>query len=77
MRKRGDGKIQIPAGNDDLDMIQVNVFRPDNEIQDPVIGEDAEEETGIYIPLNDDNDNDICDMNETGSVTNENDVIPV
>ncbi|HRR96040.1 MAG TPA: N-acetylmuramoyl-L-alanine amidase [Candidatus Ratteibacteria bacterium] len=52
MRKRGDGKIQIPAGNDDLDMIQVNVFRPDNEIQDPVIGEDAEEETGIYIRKN-------------------------
>ena len=31
----------------------------------------------IFLNWDDDNDNNTCDMNETGSVTNENDVIPV
>jgi len=38
----------IPNG----DICEVNVFRPDLEIQNPVISEDVEEETGAYIREN-------------------------
>jgi len=43
------------------------------------LSEEAEIDTGSYIFLNwdDDNNNDTCDMDETGAVTNEDDVIPL